>query len=50
MPPKNPASVPLEVRAVEAVTETVDLTNGNIHLKIPIRAAHQKSTAPRSDH
>jgi hypothetical protein len=48
---KNPASVPLEVRAVEGqpVTETVDLRNGNLHLQIPI-AAGQKPSAPRSGH
>ena len=52
MPPKELASVPLEVRAVEAqpVTETVDLRNGNLHLQIPIRAAHQKTIASPSDH
>jgi hypothetical protein len=36
VPPTNPASVLLEVRAVEGqpVTETVDLRNGNLHLTI----------------
>ncbi len=52
VPPKNPASAPQEIRAVEGqpVTETVDLRNGNIHLQIPIPTVHQKPTAPRSGH
>lgn len=52
VPPTNPASGPLEVRAVESqpVIETVDLRNGNLHVEIPIRATHQKPTAPRSDY
>jgi hypothetical protein len=50
--PKNPASVPLEVRAVESqpVIETVDLKNGNLHLQIPILATHKKPTLPQSGH
>jgi hypothetical protein len=41
VPPKKPASVPVEVRAIEGqpVIETVDLRNGNLHVEIPIRAA-----------
>jgi hypothetical protein len=52
VPPKNPSSLPLENLAVEGqpVTETVDLRNGNLHVEIPIRAAHQKTSAPRSGH
>jgi hypothetical protein len=51
MPP-SPAHAPAEIR-VEGnllATETVDLTNGNLHLEIPIRAARQKTAAPRSGH
>lgn len=52
VPPKNPARAPVEIRAegIQPVTETVDLRNGNLHVEIPIRAVHQKPTAPRSDH
>jgi hypothetical protein len=51
-PPKNPDRVPVEIRAAEMppATETVDLKNGNLHLQIPIRAAHRKATAPSSGH
>jgi hypothetical protein len=50
--PKRPADVPLEIRAdqTQPVTETVDLRNGNLHVKIPIRTARQNTTAPRSNH
>ncbi len=52
MPPENPANAPVELRAIEgqAVTETVDLRNGNLHVEIPIRAARQKTAAPSSAH
>jgi len=52
VPPKNPASVPQEIRADQtlAVIETVDLRNGNLHVEIPIRAARQKTAAPSSAH
>ena len=50
--PKNPARAPVEIRAegTRPVTETVDLRNGNLHVEIPIRAARQKTAAPRSGH
>ncbi len=50
--PNNPACPPLEIGAERtlAVIETVDLTNGNLHLSIPIRAARQKTAVPRSGH
>ena len=50
VPPKNPASAPVEICAIEAqpVTETVDLANGNLHVEIPIRAVRQKTAAPLS--
>jgi len=50
--PKNPARAPVEIRAEEELlsTETVDLRNGNLHVKIPIRAARQKAASPRSGH
>ena len=50
--PKNPASLSLENPAVEGrpVIETVDLGNGNLHVKIPIRAARKKTAGPRSGH
>ncbi len=52
VPPKNPASVPLEIRndQSEPATEMVDLRNGNMHLQIPIRAARQKTAMPPSGH
>lgn len=52
MPPKNPDRAPVQIRAEgePLATETVDLTNGNLHLQIPIPATHQKPTAPRSGH
>jgi hypothetical protein len=50
MPSGKPASVPLEIRAEGTETETVDLRNGNLHVKIPIRAARQKTAAPLSNH
>jgi hypothetical protein len=52
VPPTKPASAPLEIRTgeMQPVTETVDLKNGNLHLGIPIPAAHQKTAAPRSGH
>jgi len=31
-------------------TSAVDPTNGNLHLEVPIRAAHQKIAAPPSGH
>ena len=45
VPPKNPARAPVEIRADQTLpaTETVDLTNGNLHLEIPIRATRQKT-------
>jgi len=50
--PKNPARPPLEIGAEGTlpVTESVDLRNGNLHVEIPIRAIHQKTSAPRSNH
>jgi hypothetical protein len=41
---KNPERVPVEIRAEGElpITETVDLTNGNIHLQIPIPATTKK--------
>ncbi|HYL14871.1 MAG TPA: hypothetical protein VEV41_17645 [Terriglobales bacterium] len=52
VPPKNPDQLPVEIRTIEgqAVTETVDLSNGNLHVEIPIRAARQKTAAPPSHH
>lgn len=52
VPLKNADHAPVEIRAVESqpVAETVDLRNGNLHVEIPIRAVHQKPTAPRSGH
>ena len=52
VPPKNPASAPLEIRTDQSqpVTETVDLSNGNLHVEIPIRATRHKKAAPRSGH
>jgi hypothetical protein len=52
VPPKNPARPPLQIRPEGPlpVIEAVDLSNGNLHLSIPIRAARQKPTAPRSGH
>jgi len=49
LPPKNPARSPVELRAVEGqpVIESVDMRNGNVHVEIPIRAARQKTAAPR---
>lgn len=51
-PPKNPDRAPVQICADGELlaTETVDLTNGNLHLKIPIPTAHPKPTAPRSGH
>mgnify|MGYP005816456603 CR=1 FL=1 len=50
--PKNPARPPLEIstEGTVPVNEAVDLSNGNLHLSIPILAAHQKAAAPRSEH
>jgi hypothetical protein len=52
MASRNPVNVPVELRAIEgqAVTETVDLRNGNLRVEIPIRAARQKTAAPSSAH
>lgn len=52
IPPRNPDPAPVQIRAEgEPLSpETVDLTNGNLHLKIPIPVTHQKPTAPRSGH
>jgi hypothetical protein len=52
VPPKNPVSVPVEIPTIEgqAVTETVELRNGNLHVEIPIRAFRQKTTAPQFAH
>jgi hypothetical protein len=52
VPPKNPASVPLEIRTIagQPVADTVDLRNGTLHVEIPIRATHQKTTASPSGH
>jgi hypothetical protein len=51
-PKRHLASVPVEIPTVgsQPVIETVDLRNGNLHMEIPIRAARQKPTAPRSGH
>jgi len=50
--PKNPAHSAVEIPTIEgqAVIETVDLRNGNLHVEIPIRAVHQKTAGPRSGH
>jgi hypothetical protein len=52
VPPQNPDRVQEATRAegILPTTETVDLTNGNLHLQIPILATHGKPTAPRSGH
>jgi len=52
VPAKNPASASLELPTDQSqpVTETMDLRNGNLQVEIPIRAAHQKSTGPPSNH
>jgi hypothetical protein len=52
VPPKNPARPPLQIRAegTQPVIESVDLSNGNLHLLIPIRSSRQKTAAPPSGH
>ena len=47
-PPQMRANPPAEIPAVEGqpVAETVELRNGNVHVEMPLRAAHQKPTAP----
>lgn len=47
------AGVDISVRDVSSgtpVADAVDVTNGNLHLEMPIRATHQKTAAPRSEH
>ena len=48
----KPEPAPVEIRTGEILldSETVDLSNGNLRLQIPVPVAHQKPTAPRSDH